>query len=145
MTEQLRNNHHQYNHATQNNFVKDLSYQGRFIVHASLRVEGPDTLSLNRSSVRSPTGRFLLLPSFSMLCYAQSLSHIRLFATPWALVCQTCLSMGDSPGKNTKVGCHALLRGIFPTQGLNPGLLHYRQILYHLSHQGSLRILEWVT
>ena len=27
--------------------------------------------------------------------------------------------------------------GIFPTQGSNPGLLHHRQILYHLSHQGS--------
>ena len=37
---------------------------------------------------------------------------------------------GDSPGKNTGVGCHALFRGIFPTQGSNPGLLHCRQILY---------------
>jgi len=43
---------------------------------------------------------------------------------------------GDSPGKNTGVGCHALLQGIFPTQGSNPGLLHYRQILNFLS-QGS--------
>ena len=51
---------------------------------------------------------------------------------------------GDSPGKNIKVGCHALLQGIFSTQGLNPGLPHCRQILYHLSHQGSPRILEWV-
>ena len=33
--------------------------------------------------------------------------------------------------------CHFLLQGIFPTQGLNPGLLHCRQTLYHLSHQGS--------
>ena len=40
----------------------------------------------------------------------------------------------DSPGKNTRVGCHALLQGIFPTQGLNPGLLHCRQVLYHLCH-----------
>ena len=44
----------------------------------------------------------------------------------------------------TGVGCHALLQGIFPTQGLNPGLLHCRWILYHLSHQGSPRLLEWV-
>ena len=44
---------------------------------------------------------------------------------------------GDSPGKNTGVGCHALLQGFFPTQGSNPGLPHCRQILYHLSHQGS--------
>ena len=51
---------------------------------------------------------------------------------------------GDSPGKNTRVGCHALLQGIFPTQGSNPGLPHCRRILHHLSHQGSSRILEWV-
>ena len=38
-----------------------------------------------------------------------------------------------------------LLQGIFPTQGLNTGLLHCRQILYQLSHKGSPRILEWVS
>ena len=43
----------------------------------------------------------------------------------------------DFPGKNTGVGCHSLFHGIFPTQGSNPGLLHCRQIPYHLSHQGS--------
>ena len=36
---------------------------------------------------------------------------------------------GDSPDKNTGKGCHALLQGIFPTQGWNPGLLHCRQII----------------
>ena len=46
----------------------------------------------------------------------------------------------DSPGKNTGVGSHSLLQGIFPTQGSNPGLLHCRQILYHLSHQGRLEV-----
>ena len=51
---------------------------------------------------------------------------------------------GDSPGKNTGVGCHALLQAIFPTQRLIPGLLHCRRILYLLSHQGSLWILAWV-
>ena len=50
----------------------------------------------------------------------------------------------DSPSQNTGVGCHALLQGIFPTQGANPGLPHWRQILYHLSHQGSPRKLEGV-
>jgi len=50
---------------------------------------------------------------------------------------------GDSPGKNTGVVCLALLQGIFPTQRLNPGLQHCRQILHSLSHQGSPRILEW--
>ena len=67
------------------------------------------------------------------------------------LVAQSCLTLcdptdcsppgssvhGDSPGKNTRVGCHALLQGLFPTQGLNPGLPHCRQFLYHLRHQWS--------
>ena len=46
---------------------------------------------------------------------------------------------GDSPGKGTGVGCHALLQGIFPTQGLNPCLLcllHWQEVLYHLCHLG---------
>ena len=50
----------------------------------------------------------------------------------------------NSLGKNTEVGSLSLLQGIFPTQGSNPGLLHCRQILYQLSHQGSPRILGWV-
>ena len=67
------------------------------------------------------------------------------------LVTQLCLTLcdpmdcsppsssvhGDSPGKNTGVGCHVLLQGIFPTQGLNPGLPHCWQILYCLSRQES--------
>ena len=51
---------------------------------------------------------------------------------------------GDSPGQNTRMGCHALLQWIFPTQESNPGLLYCRQILYHLSHKGRPWILEWV-
>ena len=46
------------------------------------------------------------------------------------------LCLWDFPGKNTGVGCHFFLYGIFPTQGLNPGLPHCGQTLYHLSHQG---------
>ena len=69
----------------------------------------------------------------------------------FVLVTQSCLILcnsmgcslpgssvhGDSPGKNTGVGCHARLKGIFPTQGWNPGLPHCKQILYYLNHQGS--------
>ena len=40
-------------------------------------------------------------------------------------------------GKSTGVGCHFLLQGIFPIQGLNLGLPYCRQTLYHLRHQGS--------
>ena len=63
-----------------------------------------------------------------------------------SLVTQSCPTLCDdvqyspwnSPGKNTGMGCHALLQGIFPTQGSNPGLPHCRWILYLLSHQGSI-------
>ena len=64
-------------------------------------------------------------------------------------VTQSCLqphglySPLNSPGQNTGVGSLSLLQEIFPTQGLNPDLPHYRQILYQLSHKGSLRIPEW--
>ena len=51
---------------------------------------------------------------------------------------------GDSPGKNTGVGCLILLQGIFPAQGSNPGLPHCRRILYRPIPQGSPIILEWV-
>ena len=55
---------------------------------------------------------------------------------------------GDSPGKNTGVGCHDLLQGIFPTQGLKLGLLqwwslHSRWILYQLSYRGNPGENEW--
>ena len=57
---------------------------------------------------------------------------------PW-----TIQSM-NSPGQNTGVCSLSLLQGIFPTQGLSPGLPHCRWILYQLSHKGSPRMLEWV-
>ena len=59
--------------------------------------------------------------------------------------CSTlCNPSWNSPGQNTGVGSLSLLQGIFPTQGLNPGLLHCRKMLYQLSYKGSPRILEWV-
>ena len=67
---------------------------------------------------------------------AQSLSRVQLFVThglaPARLLCPWSF-----PGKNTGVGCHFFLQGIFWTWGLNPRLLHCRQILYSLRHQGS--------
>ena len=51
----------------------------------------------------------------------------------------------NSPGQNTGVGSLSLLQGIFPPQGSNPGLPHYRWMLYQLTYEGSPRILEWVT
>ena len=52
--------------------------------------------------------------------------------------CQALLCPWDSPGKNTGVGCHVLLQAIFLTQGSSPRLLHYRWILYRLSHREAL-------
>ena len=52
-----------------------------------------------------------------------------------------------SLGKNTRVGSHFLLQGLFPTQGSNPDLLYCRQVLYQLSHQGSpvwhMSVFKW--
>ena len=65
-------------------------------------------------------------------------SCLILFATSWTIYSPPgSFVHGDSLGKHTGVGCLALLQGIFPTHGLNPGLLHCRWILYHLSHQRS--------
>ena len=50
--------------------------------------------------------------------------------------CPASLLMKFSRQGSTGMGCHFLLQGIFPTQGSNPALLHCRQILYQLSHQG---------
>ena len=83
---------------------------------------------------------------FTWLLFLKVSTHVTVHLI--AHLCQTfcdpmdCSSPGssvheDSPGKNTGVGCHALLQGIFPTQGSNVGLPHFRQTLYHLSHQGS--------
>ena len=55
-----------------------------------------------------------------------------------------CSLPGSSLGKNTEVDSISLFQGILPTQGLNQGLPYCRQILYHLNHQGSPRILDWV-
>ena len=69
-----------------------------------------------------------LIPSFPSLWKWKLLSHVRLFATP----CPR-----KSPGQNIGVGSLSPFQGIFPTQGLNPGLPHCRWIFYQLSHKGN--------
>ena len=85
-----------------------------------------------------------------------SSSRCHLNATVLCLVTQSCTTLcnpmdctlpsssvhGDSPGKNIRLVCHALLQGIFPIQGSNPGLPHCRWILYHLSYQGSVTWMQ---
>ena len=72
----------------------------------------------------------LVAQSFSTLCHPMNCSL------------QGSSVHGDSPGKNTGVGCYALCQGIVPTQESNPGVLHCRQFLYCLSHQGT-QVHEW--
>ena len=71
----------------------------------------------------------------------------------WVLVAQLCWTLlqphglhqallRNSPVKNTGVGSHSLLQKIFPTQGSDLGLLHWRQILYRLSHQKP-QVAKW--
>ena len=75
------------------------------------------------------------------VCVVLLLSRIQLLATPWTTQPTSLLCPRNSLDKHTGVGSHSLFQGIFLTQGSNPSLLHYRQILYHLSHQGSLDYL----
>ena len=76
-----------------------------------------------------------------MLCCAQSCQTLcdpMDFSPPDSSVHE------DSLGKNTGVGCHALLQWIFPTQGVEPSCPALEADSFCLSHQGSPRILEWV-
>ena len=60
----------------------------------------------------------------SCVCMLSCFSHVRLFATPWTVAHQAPLSMGFSRQEYwSRVGCHVLLQGIFPTQELNPTFL----------------------
>ena len=68
-------------------------------------------------------------PLHTVVVAVNSLSHVRLFATPWTVALRLFCSW-DFPGKNTGVGCRFLLQGIFLDQGSNLHLLHCRQILY---------------
>ena len=77
-------------------------------------------------------GNLLIRQSESCSVVSDSLRSHELYS-PW-----------NSLGQNTGVGSLPFLQGIFLTQGLNPGLSHCRWILYHLSHEGSPWILEWV-
>ena len=57
--------------------------------------------------------------------------------------CQAPLSV-EFPGKNTGVGFHSLLQGLFPTQESNPGVLHCKRVLYHIAtREALLKCILW--
>ena len=80
---------------------------------------------------KKPLVSHLLLAGYSVASVV--FSSLR----PYGLKAARLLCLWNFPGKDTGVGCHFLLQGIFPTQGSNPGLPHRRQILYYLSNEGS--------
>ena len=94
------------------------------------------------ANLRQKKSGVAILPTGKSRCQSRDDYQVQkwtvyiLFVISWTVAHQTPLSM-NSPGKNTGVGSHSLLQGIFPTQGSNPGLLHCRQVLYQLSHQRS--------
>ena len=96
---------------------KEMSYQERYEGPLNVYYQVKGRESVRCSVVSDCLQACGLLPS-RLLC-------------PW-----------DSPGRNAGVHCHSLLQGIFPTQGLNPGLLTFRRFLYPLKHQGSPNVGE---
>ena len=119
-----KNNHH-HHHQYLSAFSTNSMFVSPFY---RWRVSGKEKLSNLAKVTEWPSS--LMLRSLVM---SDSLGSMDC-SPPGSSVC------GDSPGKNTGVGCHALFQGIFPTQGSNPGLPYFKWILYHLSHQGSLKM-----
>ena len=113
------------------------------------------TLTLCRKPLKSAglechtsnkTSKFLKFPKVWVcvcVCVCVSCSVVSDSLWTHGLWLARVLCPWNSPGKNTGVGCCSLLQGIFPTQRLNPGLLHCRQLLYHLRHQGSSFCDHW--
>ena len=91
----------------------------------------------HKVTIDSLSPHFILVHIVCVCVCVCSHSVVSDFLRPSGLQPARLLCPWGSPGKNTGVGCHCLLQGIFPTQGLNLGLLHCRQTLYPLSHQGS--------
>ena len=107
------------------------------VFHGSVKVISPQhgrdwepildtSLPISKSSPNSVCANFKRSESCSVV--SNSLQSHGLYR-PW-----------NSPGQNTGVDSLPLLQGIFPTQGLNPGLPHRRQIPYQLSYQGSIHL-----
>ena len=97
---------------------------------------------LQRCIIYAAQGRWICLP-----CRRKKESGLSVVSDPlWPhrLWPARLLRLWDFPGKSTGVGCHFLLQGIFPTRGSNPDLVHCRQMLYHLSYQGSPSKETWV-
>ena len=94
--------------------------------------------SLRQSQERDRKYRNILL----FVCCCLATKSCPAFCDPmdYSLLGSAILSPWDSPGKNSELGCHLLLKGIFLTQGSNPHL-HWQAESLPLSHQGSSEFL----
>ena len=112
-------------------------FQARILESVAIAFSKRSSRSRDRTGVSWIAGRFFTVwATTSLKVKVKSLSHIRLFATPWTVAYQASPSMAFSRQEYWS-GYHFLLQAIFPMQGLNPGLPHCRQTLYRLSHQGT--------
>ena len=113
------------------------SQGGIFMAHKANRLSLVETWALSQYIVGAQSMSVEIL-SFheSRRSEEKSLSRVWLFVTPWTVANQAPRSMGFSRHEYW-MGCHFLLQRILLTQGSNPGLPHCRQMLYHLSYQGS--------
>ena len=89
------------------------------------------------------TAQIMKSPAQSLLCVCLVTELCPTLCDPMDCSPPGSSVQGETPGKNTRVGCHAFLQGVFPTPGLNLGLPHHRQFLYCLSHQGMLVDEKW--
>ena len=133
----------QVSHIAGGFFFYHLSHQGspRILEWVAYPFSRGSSLPRNQTGVSCISGRFFT-------SWATRETHSIYTAAKSLQSCPTLCDLmdcsppgssvhGESPGKNTGVGCHAFLQGIFSTQGFNPGLPHCKWLLYHLSHQGS--------
>ena len=89
------------------------------------------SICIDKKTFRSLMKKVLVAQSCLTLCNPHGLQPTRLLC-PW-----------DSPGKNTGVGCHSLLQGIFPSQWLNLGLLHCRGLLFWAAREAPFNEQKW--
>ena len=113
--------------------------------HAYLKPYKPSSLPVacTQSSFKDFVGLFLFFPqgrtkwpayiSWGPMGGLVKWSRSVVSDSLWSHGLAPTRALRNSPGKNSGVSCHFLLQGFFPTQGLNPGLLHCRRILYCLS------------
>ena len=120
--ENTRRENHLSDFEVRTNFAVFIVQALPFVFEKGLRFSNMATISELSGQQCDPNS--LHTHAFNCLCACVLIhfSRVRLFATPWTEPSRL-LRPWDSPGKNTGVGCHALLQGTFPTQGLNPRLL----------------------